>query len=90
MESTTSRSSAAAERAYTERTPRSRELSEHAASLMPRGVSGDAKYFSPYPVYIASAHGDRVVDVDGNSYIDLLMGAGPMLLGHGHPRVLEA
>jgi glutamate-1-semialdehyde 2,1-aminomutase len=83
-------SGAAAEEAYTERTPRSRALSQRAESLMPRGVSGDAKFFSPYPVYIASAKGDTVVDVDGNSYVDLLMGAGPMLLGHGHPRVIEA
>jgi glutamate-1-semialdehyde 2,1-aminomutase len=87
---TTVLSGAAAEEAYAERTPRSRELDERAATSMPRGVSGDAKYFSPYPVYIASAQGDTVVDVDGNSYVDLLMGAGPMLLGHGHPRVIEA
>ncbi len=87
---TTVLSGVAAEEAYAERTPRSRELSEQAAMLMPRGVSGDAKYFSPYPVYIASAQADTVLDVDGNSYVDLLMGAGPMLLGHGHPRVIEA
>jgi glutamate-1-semialdehyde 2,1-aminomutase len=87
---TTVLSGAAAEEAYAERTARSRALSGQAATLMPRGVSGDAKYFSPYPLYIASAQGDTVVDVDGNSYVDLLMGAGPMLLGHGHPRVIEA
>jgi glutamate-1-semialdehyde 2,1-aminomutase len=58
--------------------------------VLPGGVSGAAKYYAPFPLFIASAHGARATDVDGNEYIDLLMGAGPMLLGHGHPRVLEA
>jgi glutamate-1-semialdehyde 2,1-aminomutase len=53
-------------------------------------VSGDAKGIQPYPPFIRSLQGDTAVDVDGNRYVDVLMGAGPMLLGHGHPRVVEA
>lgn len=79
-----------AQQAFIDRTPRSREMSARAAEILPRGVSGAAKYFDPYPVFISDAHGDVVVDVDGNRYVDLLMGAGPMLLGHRHPRVVEA
>ena len=41
-------------------------------------------------MFLREAEGARVVDVDGNEYVDLLMGAGPMLLGHGHPAVVEA
>ena len=72
------------------RTARSRELWTRASGVFPQGVSGAAKFFSPYPVFLREAEGSRVVDVDGNEYVDLLMGAGPMLLGHQHPAVVEA
>jgi glutamate-1-semialdehyde 2,1-aminomutase len=65
-------------------------LWERARGVLPEGVSGAAKRWDPFPVFIASAQGAHAVDVDGNAYVDLLMGAGPMLLGHGHPRVLDA
>ncbi len=68
----------------------SERLWEQARGVLPGGVSGAAKWYAPFPVFIASAQGAHAIDVDGNEYIDLLMGAGPMLLGHGHPRVLEA
>jgi glutamate-1-semialdehyde 2,1-aminomutase len=68
----------------------SERMWRRARGVLPGGVSGAAKYYAPFPVFLASAHGAHATDVDGNEYIDLLMGAGPMLLGHGHPRVLEA
>ncbi|MCP5072568.1 MAG: aminotransferase class III-fold pyridoxal phosphate-dependent enzyme [Rhodobacteraceae bacterium] len=56
----------------------------HAA--LPAGGFGN---FDP-GIVIESGQGSRVRDVDGNEYIDYLIGSGPMLLGHGHPEVLEA
>jgi len=53
-------------------------------------VSGNAKMMKPYPIYIKSAKGSRVVDIDGNEYIDLVMGGGPNLLGHNPEPILEA
>ena len=41
-------------------------------------------------VVIARGDGSRVWDEDGKEYVDYLIGSGPMLLGHGHPEVLEA
>ena len=41
-------------------------------------------------ILIDRGQGSRVWDVDGNEYVDYLIGSGPMLLGHGHPEVLEA
>ncbi|MEO1686961.1 MAG: aminotransferase class III-fold pyridoxal phosphate-dependent enzyme [Pseudomonadota bacterium] len=41
-------------------------------------------------VVVARGEGARVWDEDGNEYVDLLIGSGPMLLGHGHPEVMEA
>lgn len=41
-------------------------------------------------IFIARGDGSRVWDEDGNEYVDYLIGSGPMLLGHGHPEVMEA
>ncbi len=38
----------------------------------------------------AGGIGSRIWDMDGNEYVDYLIGSGPMLLGHGHPEVMEA
>lgn len=40
-----------------------------------------------YPRYVQRAEGAYVWDVDGNRYVDLLMGYGPVILGHAHPMV---
>ncbi|MEO0829522.1 MAG: aminotransferase class III-fold pyridoxal phosphate-dependent enzyme, partial [Pseudomonadota bacterium] len=40
-------------------------------------------------IVIARGEGSRVWDEDGNEYVDYLIGSGPMLLGHGHPEVVE-
>lgn len=77
-------------RGFASSTPTSRALWERACEVFPQGVSGQAKFFAPYPVFVASCLGSRVTDVDGTEYVDLLMGAGPMLLGHRHPHVIEA
>lgn len=57
-----------------------------AQSVLPGGGFGN---FDP-TVFIREGKGSRVHDEDGNEYIDYLIGSGPMLLGHGHPEVLEA
>ncbi|MDA7430964.1 aminotransferase class III-fold pyridoxal phosphate-dependent enzyme [Primorskyibacter aestuariivivens] len=41
-------------------------------------------------IVIARGEGGRVWDEDGTEYVDYLIGSGPMLLGHGHPEVMEA
>jgi glutamate-1-semialdehyde 2,1-aminomutase len=48
-----------------------------------RGVGGT-------PVFMASASGCTLVDVDGNRYIDYVMSWGPLILGHAHPAVVSA
>jgi glutamate-1-semialdehyde 2,1-aminomutase len=75
---------------YRALTPGSESLWRRAADSFPQGVSGQAKYYAPYPVFVAAASGSTITDVDGRRYIDLLMGAGPLLLGHSHPAVVEA
>ncbi len=75
---------------YLERTPGSRALHERARKSLAGGVSGNLRYFAPYPLYIQSAAGSHTTDVDGNQYVDCFSANGPMLLGHNHPKLLAA
>src|ERR1700738_4971281 len=76
--------------AYVARTPRSREIYEDARKVLPGGVSGNAKFLKPYPLYVKRARGSHVIDVDGNDYVDLLDVVGAALFGHGHERLRRA
>lgn len=62
------------------------EWISRAQAVLPAGGFGN---FDP-GIVIAKGQGSRVWDEDGNEYIDYLIGSGPMLLGHGHPEVMEA
>lgn len=42
------------------------------------------------PLFIKNAKGSKIYDVDGNEYIDLVLSYGPMILGHGNQKVLDA
>lgn len=53
-------------------------------------VSSTDRPFDNFPSFIERARGARVWDVDGNEYIDFLLGYGPVILGHGHPAVQSA
>ena len=57
-----------------------------ARQVLPAGGFGN---FDP-GIIISHGQGSRVWDEDGNEYVDFLIGSGPMLLGHGHPEVMEA
>ncbi|NLT36646.1 MAG: glutamate-1-semialdehyde 2,1-aminomutase [Methanomassiliicoccus sp.] len=71
-------------------TGRSECLYHRAQRVMPGGVSSPVRAYQPYPRYIAEAQGDRIIDVDGNEYIDYCMAFGPLILGHAHPSVVSA
>jgi 4-aminobutyrate aminotransferase/(S)-3-amino-2-methylpropionate transaminase len=64
--------------------PRSRELQAERERYLPRGV------YTYHPVYPAHGSGARIVDVDGNSYLDFAGGIGTMNTGHSHPAVVAA
>ncbi len=75
---------------YKARTPKTAAWFERASRSLPGGVTGNVKFFPPYPVYAKRAQGSHLWDLDGNEYIDFMLCFGPLILGHGHPRVLEA
>ena len=69
---------------------RSKKLFESAKDFVIRGVHTNFKYMYPHPIYFSRAKGSKIWDVDGNDYIDCVMNFGPCILGHGHPKVIEA
>ncbi|HEY9204402.1 MAG TPA: glutamate-1-semialdehyde 2,1-aminomutase [Candidatus Methanoperedens sp.] len=71
-------------------TEKSRKLFEEAKKLLPGGVSSPVRAIKPYPFYTKRANGSKIIDIDGNEYIDYVMGYGPLLLGHNHPAIKEA
>lgn len=69
------------------------KLYKKAVGLMPGGVNSPVRAFlsvNRTPVFIEQAKGDKIYDVDGNEYIDYVCSWGPGILGHSHPRVIEA
>ncbi len=71
---------------------KSKELFEAAKRRIPGGVNSPVRAFGAVgrtPRFIASAHGDRIVDVDGNEMIDYVCSWGPGILGHADPRVIQ-
>lgn len=75
---------------YRERTPKSAARTTEAREIFPSGIVHDARKADPYPVYIDHAKGPRKWDIDGHEYVDYYGGHGSLILGHGHPKVLEA
>ncbi len=72
---------------------KSDNLFERAKKVIPGGVNSPVRAFGSVgmtPRFISQAKGSRIYDADGNEYIDFIGSWGPMILGHGHPRVLEA
>ncbi len=69
-------------------------LFEEAKTLIPGGVLGARKpgdfIMGEYPIFLESGKGCRLIDVDGNEFIDFLCGYGPVILGYREEEVDEA
>ena len=72
------------------RGPLNANFVSRAEAVMP-GCCLASMYLPPTRrVVIESAEGVRMKDADGTEYLDFALGSGPMLLGHAHPRIVEA
>jgi len=72
---------------------RSQQLWQKAQQVMPGGVNSPVRAMAAVglePPFIKSARGCRLVDADGNTYLDYVGSWGPLILGHAHPEVVEA
>ena len=60
-------------------------MTERARRSLAGGVASSWQATDPHPIYLAEGHGSKVVDVDGNEYVDFHNGYGAMAVGHAHP-----
>jgi len=65
-------------------------LFESARLVIAGGVSSDARRSIGTPMYVDHAAGSRLWDIDGNSYVDYVLGQGPSVLGHCPAEVVAA
>jgi len=75
---------------FESRTKKSKELYEDVKNYLPGGVCGGAGWLKPHPVYVAKAMGSKLYDIDGNEYIDMMMGGSPNILGHSPECIVQA
>jgi len=78
------------ENTFRQARPRSQKLWQEAREVMPRGVPSSFQDAAPQPVFMERGKGSRVWDVDGNEYVDFHNGFGVMVVGHAHPKIVEA
>lgn len=73
-------------------TEKSQYWHDRALKVIPGGVSSPVRAFSAVggtPRYFVEGKGSRVIDVDGNEYVDMVGSWGPMIVGHAHPEVVR-
>jgi glutamate-1-semialdehyde 2,1-aminomutase len=73
-------------------TKRSQQLFKRALAKIPGGVNSPVRAWKSVhrvPLFIARGEGSRVIDVDGNRYIDFVASWGPLILGHAPSRILK-
>ena len=75
---------------YVARTAESQRATERARLVMPLGVPSSFQAYEPHPIVVDHASGSKMIDVDGNEYIDYDMGFGALFAGHMNPDVRAA
>lgn len=71
--------------------PQSAQAWARARKSLGGGVStGMRASMKPHPLFFSGGTGPRLTDLDGNTYLDYVLGWGPVILGHGHPALTEA
>ena len=75
---------------YSASTPNSRRLQLQAEQYLPGGSSRGTAYFKPYPFFVDRGEGHYIYDIDQNRYLDFMLNATSLILGHAHPHVTRA
>ncbi len=74
---------------YMSMTRKSKELYERAIKTNPGGVHSSFRWFRPYPFFVSKGSGPYIWDVDGNKYIDFIMGYGALIAGHSPKEIID-
>jgi len=75
---------------YQKRSPRSHKAFERAKHIFPGGNTRAVVFHRPYPIYILKGQGCRIWDVDGHEILDFIGNYISLILGHSHPKIIEA
>lgn len=75
---------------YRDANAQSYRLFQRAQASLPGGNTRTGVYVDPFPVYNATGAGVHVTDVDGNERLDFVNNATALILGHGHPAIVNA
>ena len=67
---------------------KSKTFLKEMSQIVPGGASSNAR--CGIPIAAVKGRGSELIDMDGNRYIDYILGFGPILLGHAHPKVAQA
>lgn len=78
------------EQLYRSLTPASYECYKEGRDYLPGADSRSPLFYSPYPVVLEEGHGCWLTDLDGNKLLDFTGNHSSLILGYGHPRVLDA
>ena len=76
--------------AYRSDSSRSRQLYEQGLRVLPGGNSRHSVTMSPYPIYVSSAQGCTLTDVEGEQRLDFINNMTSLIHGHAHPTIVEA
>jgi glutamate-1-semialdehyde 2,1-aminomutase len=71
-------------------TSQSEALAHRLRDLLPGGDTRSATFYEPYPIAMARGEGERVIDVDGNEYLDFWNNFTALVHGHCHPDIVRA
>jgi glutamate-1-semialdehyde 2,1-aminomutase len=69
---------------------RSLSFRDEAKTRLPGGVASSWQMWPPHPIYISRGKGSKIWDIDDNEYVDYHNGYGVMVMGHAHPKIVEA
>jgi glutamate-1-semialdehyde 2,1-aminomutase len=75
---------------YVRQNPGSKKAYEGARRFLPSGNTRTVLYWPPFPLCLRAGRGTRLWDVDGNERIDFNFNNTTLIMGHNHPRVIEA
>jgi len=75
---------------YVRQNPGSKEAYERARCFLPSGNTRTVLYWPPFPLCLRAGRSTRNWDVDGNERIDFNFNNTTLILGHNHPKVIEA
>lgn len=69
---------------------KSEKLFRRAVKVIPGGVNSPVRFFKPYPFFVASGLGSKIVSVDHETYLDYCMGYGSLIFGHSYLPIIES